>query len=103
MTLFGLLASLAWTASAVLFVERLSRFAHRWLDAITSARAEHTPVVIPDDLEALVSEEQGSSVDQTALIQDQLRTAILERYAKLKDWNKVRRAMGLGAMTEAMT
>lgn len=101
MTLYGLIASLAWAALAAFFIVRLSRFSYAWLSVISRENIGTEPIEIPDDLEALVAGETGSSVDQTSLIQDQLRTAILERYTKLKDWNKVRLAMGLGAMSEA--
>lgn len=50
------------------------------------------PVVIPDDLEALAMRESEPWA------QDDLRDVIKERYRNLNDWQKVRRAMGIGEL-----
>jgi len=94
-TAFGLVASLAWTATAVLFVARLSAFAHRWLSMVekrSASKQPEPPVEIPNDLTALAL----SETEKWA--QDSVLEAIRERYAALHDWNKVRAAMGIGAI-----
>lgn len=95
MTVYGLVASLAWTASAVLFVERTSRFAHRWLDVLTTQRQPQKPIEIPADIEGFIVANDGPTPDSTETIRDQLRAVARARYADLQDWNKVRHAMGL--------
>lgn len=100
MTLPGLFASLAWTATAVLFVARLDRFAHRWLDTRTpdaNPLADNRPE-IPTDLQALALSEDGGSDEATKQAQQSVTDAIYDAWRRYKDWNKVRAAMGIGAM-----
>lgn len=47
---------------------------------------------IPDDLLAVASQENESWA------QEEVIRVIRERYEELKDWNKVRRAMGIGVI-----
>lgn len=91
MTLYGLLAALAWAALAAFVVFRADTFAHRWLDRV---KPEHRSlsIEVPDDLVGMAMQES----DRWA--QDQTLEAIRERYEKLQDWNKVRAAFSLGAI-----
>lgn len=98
MTGYGLVASLAWTASAVLFVARTDRFVNRWLDARTKDPQGVPP--IPDDLMALALSENAGSEEATKQAQQSVLDAIAERFRQYKDWNKVRAAMGVGMVPE---
>jgi hypothetical protein len=86
-----LLASLAWTASAVFFISKANAFAHRWLDLHVSATTDTKPVDIPDDLTGFAMMESERHA------QDSTLEAIREAYLRYSDWNKVRAAMGLAA------
>ncbi len=98
MTLYGLLAALVWAAVAAFFVRRIDRWVHLYLSLVHSPQEGAEPVEIPDDLEALALNEQGPTPESTASVQDEIREGMLERFSKLKDWNKVRRAYGVGSM-----
>ena len=91
MTLYGLLASLAWTALAVLLVSRLDRFGHRWLTQ-ADVSTQSTVVEVPNDLLGLAMGETEKWA------QDATLDVIRQRYETYKDWNKVRAAMGIGAI-----
>lgn len=92
MTVYGLVSSVIWALVAVLFMGRLSGIAHRWLSiADPTEREEATkPVLVPDDLMGLAMGESEKWA------QDSVLETIRERYDKLKDWNKVRAAVGVG-------
>jgi methionine-rich copper-binding protein CopC len=89
-TAYGLLASLAWTAPAVLLISKADAFAHRWLD-------EHSPATaakeeqIPDDLTAF------AMLETEKWAQDSVLKVIRERYVELKNWNAVRAAVGVAS------
>ena len=51
-------------------------------------------VTIPDDLEAVIAEESAQ------FARDELRSTIRNLYAEYADWQKVRRAVGIGALPE---
>lgn len=93
MTLYGFLAALVWALLGGLFLWRLDRFAHRWLAVARSDDGTDGTVVVPDDLVGLAMNESEKWA------QDSVLEAIKERYSKLLDWNKVRRAMGVGEMS----
>lgn len=98
MTLYGLISSLAWTASAVLFIERGYAFASRWLAAqVVDATANERPE-IPDDLMALALSEDAGSEEATKQAQQSVVDAIYDAYRRYRDWNKVRSAMGVGTV-----
>lgn len=98
MTLYGLFASLAWTATAVLFVERGHALVSRMLDQRERETGTEAPVEIPDDLMALALSEDGGSDEATKQAQQSVMDAVLDAYRRLKDWNKVRTAMGVGTI-----
>lgn len=89
MTLYGLLASLAWALIGALFIARLNRFAHRWLDLRSQQRETVIDAKIPDDLMGLALGESEKWA------QDAVLETIRERFDKLKDWNKVRQSVGV--------
>jgi hypothetical protein len=91
MNAYALIASLAWTASAVLCISRADVIAHRWMDG-RSADAPNAPVVIPDDLIGF------AMLESEKWAQDATLKVIRERSDELKDWNQVRMAMGLAAV-----
>lgn len=90
--------AIIWAALCGLFLWRLDRFAHRWLDQKDPekrARAYEQPP-IPDDLMALAMQEDAGSDEATKVARQGVVDAIRERYRLYKDWNKVRTAMGTG-------
>lgn len=93
MTLYGFLAALAWALLGGLFLWRVDHFAHRWLSAKRLDPGQEGNVVIPDDLVGLAMNESEKWA------QDSVLDTIRERYDKLRDWNKVRRAVGAGEVT----
>lgn len=91
MTLYGLLASLAWALTGALFIARLDRFAHRWLSL---KQREQIPVdaTIPDDLQAFAMlETEKWAADATLKV-------IREKWESFRDWNKVRASLGVGTV-----
>lgn len=90
MTIYGLLAALAWAAVAVLGILRLEAFGRRWLDRVNPKAGDPTSIEIPPDLMgfALLETEKWA--------QDSVLETIRERYAKLGDWKKVRVSLGAG-------
>jgi hypothetical protein len=48
------------------------------------------PVEVPEDLQAVATQEQAGWA------QEEVLRAIRERFEDLKDWNKVRSAFGIG-------
>lgn len=80
------------------FIDRLVQIKERAFDAQKSTEASgpgavgSSKLVIPDDLEALAMTESETWA------QEDVRGIIRERYAQLKDWNKVRIAVGIGEM-----
>lgn len=92
MTLYGLLASLAWSAVAVLALVRLNALGHRWLSLRDATTQTAASVDIPNDLVGLAMGETEKWA------QDATLDVIRQRYEMYKDWNKVRAAMGVGAI-----
>ena len=87
-----MLAHCLWAAVAVYAIHRLSAV----LDRFAPARPEGVGAVlplsveIPEDLVAVAMQERESWAQEETL------RAIRERYEELKDWNKVRSAVGIG-------
>lgn len=84
--------TLVWASVVLVILWRVDLIAHAVLSLHTVPASTHDAeaVVIPDDLEAFALEE----VELWA--QEQVRDVIRERYTDLKDWNLVRRAVGIG-------
>ena len=75
-------------------VERWARVADRYITAKYPAPTEgEAEVPIPEDLLALAMREREPWA------QEDVVKVIRERYADFKDWNRVRAAMGVGALT----
>lgn len=89
MTLYGLLSSLAWAGVVLYIATRLMPFVHARLNMATPERVE---VMLPPDLAGYV--EQFS----TDWAKADAKRAIIERYERNRDWNAVRRSVGLGVM-----
>lgn len=94
MTEYGLVASLAWTATAVLCISRLDAIAHRWLDGRGPDGEPDTPVTIPEDLVGF------AMLESEKWAQDEALRLIRERYTELQDWNQVRTALGLAGVDQ---
>lgn len=91
MTVYGLIAALAWASLGAFFIVRTDAFARLWLDR--SRPFDAKSIEIPDDLLAVAHGEAEKWA------QEQTIDAIRERFDTLKDWNKVRRAFGIGELT----
>ena len=86
-----MLAHLLWAAVAVYTVHRLATVAERLVPVRPDPVLLPTPPVeIPDDLVAVAMQERE------AWAQEETLRAIRERYDELKDWNRVRSAVGIG-------
>lgn len=90
--MIALASTLCWAALAALFVARLDRWAHRWLDLHDPAKREQANQLppIPDDLTAFAMGETETWA------QDSVLSGIRERWEKFKNWNQVRASLGLG-------
>ena len=62
----------------------------RFAPARPEAALPPAPVELPDDLVAVAMQERESWA------QEEVLRAIRERYEELRDWNKVRAAVGVG-------
>lgn len=93
MTLYGFLAAVTWALIGALFIYRLDTFANRWLTVTRVSKIPAPPTEIPDDLTALALGETEKWA------QDSVLAVIRERFEQLKDWNKVRTAMGVAQVS----
>ena len=87
-----MLVHLLWAGVAVYALHRLSAVLERFAPVRSESMAPVAdPVVeIPDDLVAVAMQERESWA------QEEVLRAIRERFEDLKDWNKVRSAVGIG-------
>lgn len=87
-----MLVHLLWAAVTVYALHRLSAVLERFAPVRPETMGPPTePVVeIPDDLMAVAMQERESWA------QEEVLRAIRERYEDLKDWNRVRSAVGVG-------
>lgn len=86
-----MLAHLLWAAVAVYAIYRLSAVAERFAPKAPEAAPTIPPSVeVPEDLVAIAMQERE------AWAQEETLRAIRERYEELKDWNRVRAAVGIG-------
>jgi hypothetical protein len=100
MTVYGLIASLAWTLFAGVFLWRTERvILHIWNsagDSVSRGTRQELKqggrVEIPNDLEAL------ALAESEPFAQDDVRAVIREKFAELGEWQKVRRALGIGEL-----
>ena len=85
------LRAVCWPAVAVYAVWRWAAVADRWLDRVR-------PVLPPAPQEADVPEDLVALAltHSEAWAQEDTLKAMRERYAELKDWQKVRFAFGVG-------
>lgn len=85
-----MLVHMLWAAVVVYAIHRIGDIVVR----LAPARPEAAPlpplVELPEDLVALAMQERESWA------QEELLRVIRERYDDLKDWNRVRAAMGVG-------
>lgn len=83
------LGQLAW---AIAFVVAVYRVARAW-ETVAAPPVKPAPPVlpeVPEDLMALAMQENE------AWAQEEMVRVIRERYETLRDWNRVRAAMGIG-------
>ena len=85
-----ILIALIWAATAALCIYRIDRFANRWLTLTLEAKTPKQPEELPDDLVAWAMQETEKWAQDSAL------KVARERYDALKDWNRVRAAVGIG-------
>lgn len=81
---------LCWVAVAAYAVHRLAAVIERFAPTAPVAVAPAAPVEVPDDLVAVAMQERE------AWAQEEVLRAIRERYEELRDWNRVRAAVGVG-------
>jgi hypothetical protein len=94
MTLYGLIAAIVWAALAAFFIVKLDAFGKLVLERTKPHVVDATSIEIPEDLMALASQETEKWASDATI------EAIRERYAQYgHDWNRVRKAFGLGAMS----
>jgi uncharacterized protein YcbX len=86
-----MLVHLLWAAVAVYAVYRLSAVLERFAPVRSAPEDLVAPLVeVPEDLVAVAMQERESWAQEETL------RAIRERYEELKDWNRVRAAIGIG-------
>jgi len=86
-----MLAHALWAAVAVYAIHRLSAVLDRFAPVRSGPEDAAAPLVeIPEDLVAVAMKERESWAQPETL------RAIRERYEELKDWNRVRSAVGIG-------
>lgn len=94
MTLYGLIASVLWSAVALATLYK----ADQWVSKVLARWVQHgegpEQIRIPNDLMAL------SNMESEIHAQESVRDAILEAWERYKDWNKVRTALGVGTIDE---
>jgi hypothetical protein len=85
-----MLAHLLWAAVVVYAIHRFGELAVRFAPARPDSVLPPAPVEIPEDLVAVANQERESWA------QEEVLRVIRERYDDLKDWNRVRAAVGVG-------
>lgn len=90
MTVYGLVSSLAWAAVTLIIAWRAERVLLTYRGG--EPPAENEPITLPPDLMAFVANFTSDWARADA------KKAILERYEHSRDWNVVRRAVGVGVM-----
>lgn len=90
MSLYGLLSSIVWAGVALFALHRLTALVERRLGGNAAERVDPTP--LPPDLKAFANK------FATDWARADAEKAIRERYEQHKDWNAVRRAVGVGVM-----
>lgn len=81
---------LLWAGVAVYAIRQLSDIAVRFVPVRPESVVPPAPVEIPEDLVAVANQERESWA------QEEVLRVIRERYEDLKDWNRVRAAVGVG-------
>lgn len=84
------LQALLWPAVATYAVWRWAAVAERWAPVREDLASDPKDAPVPDDLVAL------AMTHSEAWAQEDTLKAMRERYAELKDWQKVRFAFGVG-------
>ena len=86
-----MLVHILWAAVTVYAIHRLSAVLERFAPVRSGPEDMVAPVVeVPEDLVAVAMQERESWAQEETL------RAIRERYEELKDWNRVRAAVGIG-------
>lgn len=79
-----------WAAVACYAVYTLADVVREFRPSHATPATPFAPVEVPNDLVAVAMQERE------AWAQEEVLRAIRERYEELKDWNKVRAAVGVG-------
>ena len=85
-----MLTHLLWAAVAVYAIRQMAEVAVRFAPVRSETALPPAPVEIPEDLVAVANQERESWA------QEEVLRVIRERYEDLKDWNRVRAAVGVG-------
>jgi len=81
---------LLWAAVVVYAIRTAADVVREFRPTPDAPVAISAPVEVPEDLTAVAMQERE------AWAQEEVLRAIRERYEELKDWNKVRAAVGVG-------
>lgn len=88
MTVYGFISSLVWAVVVIYGIWRLGQV----LDTRFDPPEQDEPVMVPLDLQAFIARFTSDWAKADAA------KSIRERYAVSRDWNVVRRAVGLGVI-----
>ncbi len=94
MTLYGMISSLVWAAVALVALRQTNVLVTAAVQRGVAVKRED-PIDIPEDLVAFVNSFGSDWARADAA------KAIRERYEQTRNWNMVRRAVGLGGMSAA--
>lgn len=89
------LGTLVWAGVACYGIWRFAPVLERFASVHADAPDDIEDVTIPDDLLAF-----ASALKDEWAVEDTVK-AIKERYLDLRDWNRVRSAMGIGIIPES--
>ncbi|MGA1677607.1 MAG: hypothetical protein ACO377_14420 [Pseudomonadales bacterium] len=85
-----MLTHLLWAAVVVYAIHRLGDLAARFAPARPDAALPPAPAEVPEDLVAV------ANMEREPWAQEEVLRAIRERYEEVRDWNRVRAALGVG-------
>ena len=84
--------TMIWAIVVLVLAFRMERLANRLMSVKFPSQIDAPSEPIPDDLEAF------ALMESELYAQESVREVIRNRYTDLKDWNLVRRAVGIGTI-----
>ena len=91
-----MIGEILWPIAVAFAAHRLAMAIERFAPKREESTKSTFPTVseVPDDLLAVAAQENE------VWAQEEVIRVIRERYEELQDWNRVRRAMGIGVMSD---